>query len=90
MMNFGQAIELAKQGKKVQRKGWNGKGMYVFMVHGELLKSVLDDNYNHILADNVTDTLQVANTLTLKSTTSIQVGWLASQTDMLGEDWVEV
>ena len=33
-MNFGQAIEELKQGKKVARRGWNGKGQFVFLVKG--------------------------------------------------------
>jgi len=49
-MNFGNAIEELKKGNKVQRKGWNGKGMWLILV----------------------------------------IGWLASQADMLAEDWVVV
>ncbi|MTO24509.1 DUF2829 domain-containing protein, partial [Turicibacter sanguinis] len=31
-MNFGQVLELLKQGKKVARRGWNGKGMFLYYV----------------------------------------------------------
>jgi Protein of unknown function (DUF2829) len=34
-MNFGQALEALKQGKKVARRGWNGKGMFIYLVRGQ-------------------------------------------------------
>ena len=41
-MNFGQAIETLKSGKNVARAGWNGKGMYLFLVKGEDLSDIFD------------------------------------------------
>jgi hypothetical protein len=35
-LNFGQAIEALKENKKVARNGWNGKGMYLFMIRGRV------------------------------------------------------
>lgn len=37
MMNFGQAIEALKNGKKVARTGWNGKGMFIYMTTGSVI-----------------------------------------------------
>lgn len=71
-MNFGQAIEELKQGKKVARAGWNGKGMHLELQRPDAhSKMTLPYIYMY--------TAQGDN-----------VPWLASQTDMLSEDWVTV
>ena len=80
--NFGDALEAMKDGERVARKGWNGNGMYVFLAHE---------------ADFVTDAdisafdqmeVEVADMLVMKTAQdTFQPGWLASQTDMLAEDW---
>jgi hypothetical protein len=71
-INFGQAIEALKQGKKVARAGWNGKGMHLELQRPDAhSKMTLPYIYMY--------TAQGDN-----------VPWLASQTDMLSEDWVTV
>lgn len=86
-MNFGQAIEALKAGKKVARSGWNGKGMFLYLVPaGEypartaVAKSVWGEDglvpYQAYIA--------------MKTVQGTVVPWLASQTDLLAEDWVEV
>ena len=77
-MNFGQAIELLKQGKKVARKGWNGKGMWTMYVE---LSTVKYRGIGRI------DTLPWIG---MKTADSHFVPWLASQTDILAEDWETV
>lgn len=42
-MNFGQAIEALKEGKKVARTGWNGKGMYIYLADGKLLAEAIGE-----------------------------------------------
>lgn len=78
-MNFGQAIEAAKQGESVSRKGWNGKDQFVFLVQGiDLVKSVKGKHIGCLVMD----------ALAIRTTSNqIQIGWLASQTDMLANDW---
>ena len=81
-MNFGLAIEAAKMGKKIARAGWNGKDMYVFLAYE---------------ADFVTDAdisefdqleVEVGDMLVMKTAqNTFQPGWLASQADMLADDW---
>ena len=77
-MNFGQAIEALKQGKRVAREGWNGKGIFIEL-------QIPDENskmtHPYIFID--TTGLNTQNTKALKN----RVPWLASQTDMLSEDW---
>ena len=77
-MNFGQAIEALKEGKKLQRTGWNGKGIFIeLQVPDEHSKMTSP----YIFID--TTGLQTDNPSAPKSL----VPWLASQTDMLSEDW---
>ena len=77
-MNFGQAIELLKQDKKVRRKGWNGKGIFI--------KLQIPDEYSKMTHPYIyidTTGLETNNPNAPKD----RVPWLASQTDMLSEDW---
>lgn len=92
-MTFGQAVEALKLGKKVARRGWNGKGMYLWLkpsttikaewCKDELLKSIAEANGGEILG------LGTICMFTHDSTgrNAILTGWLASQSDMLLEDW---
>ncbi|MFS0817093.1 DUF2829 domain-containing protein [Lysinibacillus sp. 1P01SD] len=77
-MNFGQAIEALKDGKKVARKGWNGKGIFI-----ELQVPDTHSKMTHPYIFIDTTGLQTDNANAPKS----RVPWLASQTDMLSEDW---
>ena len=79
-MNFGHAIELMKKGLKVARKGWNGKGMYLFLAQGENLTTCLSEG-----------DFKCASSVCMKTAqNNICVGWLASQADMLADDWMVV
>lgn len=80
-MNFGQAIEVLKQGRKVRRSGWNGKGIFIEL-------QVPDENskMTHPYISIDTTGLQTDNPHAPKN----RVPWLASQTDMLSEDWEAV
>ncbi|XRJ96977.1 DUF2829 domain-containing protein [Latilactobacillus sakei] len=77
-MNFGQALEQIKSGKTVARKGWNGKGIYI-----GLIKPKDGDAMTHDFIHIDTTGLQTDNPDAPLS----RVPWLASQTDMLAEDW---
>lgn len=79
-MNFGQAIEAMKQGKKVARIGWNGKGMYLYLADGELLTEAIGD-----------DSFPFTDSIVMKTADNKYcIGWHASQADMLAEDWMIV
>ena len=81
-MNFGEALELAKQGKLICREGWNGKNQFVFLIKKENLAKCFDET--------VLNVFEVTPTLAIKTAAGqIQVGWLASQSDMLSADWEE-
>lgn len=79
--NFGEAIKYLKRGFKVARKGWNGKGIYLEMQKPDE-NSKMTLPYIYI----VTNTLVSDNPHAPRGI----VPWLASQTDMLCEDWVLV
>lgn len=90
-MNFGQAIEHMKEGYSVARKGWNGKNMFVYLVTGsDVLAINLRAEASKHVGTKVEpyDTIKVNSHIDMKAADgSIVVGWLASQTDMLAEDW---
>jgi len=80
-MNFGEAIHEMKAGRNVARNGWNGKGIFIaIQFPGE--NSKMTSPYIFI---NTTG-LQTDNDYAPKSL----IPWLASQTDMLADDWIDV
>ena len=89
-MTFGQAIEALKAGEKVARTGWNGKGMWLILVPGS--KPVLKEGtpYHKALGSCEIEILPHIDMYTVNAVgrRAMLPGWLASQTDMLAEDWV--
>ena len=97
-MNFSQALESLKLGSKIQREGWNGKGMFLTLVQGYPVNG-------HLNADSVDSEVegetqgkagQMLSHIVMKTAGDSQfwgagysdyVPWLASQTDILAEDW---
>lgn len=95
--SFGQAIEFLKQGKKVARKGWNGKNMFLLLIVGECVKKAIHSCYgngNCISLDASGcmqgDVVPVLDAIYMKTADAKLVPWLASQTDVLANDWVIV
>lgn len=81
--NFGIALMHLKAGRTVQRKGWNGKNQFVILIKGNDLQNVLGYGYGEYLGEPT-----IVDVLAIKTTSNqLQIGWLASQTDMLAEDW---
>jgi hypothetical protein len=70
-MNFGAALEAMRDGRRVARQGWNGRGMALELVSG----ATADDNR------------QMLPFIAMRTVQGEWVPWLASQTDMLAEDW---
>lgn len=85
-MKFGEAIEALKQGEKVQRAGWNGKNMWLILVPGSpSIKPVAGTPYSNA---GITEPTNINPHIDMFTATGeMQPGWLASQTDMLAEDW---
>lgn len=86
-MNFSQALEEIKGGNRVSRSGWNGKGMFVFLVNGSKF-TVNREPLLSIMGEG-TEVKYHAH-IDLKTADGQVVPWICSQTDMLAEDWVVV
>jgi hypothetical protein len=109
--DFGKALKSIKRGRCVARKGWNGKGMFIFLrpadelhvgfvakdikflpqsVKNYYYQDCIDEEGNPLKLEK-DDTVKFTAYLCMKAADgSIVNGWLASQTDMLAEDWVLV
>lgn len=84
-MNFGQALEALKSGERVSRAGWNGKGMFLFLVPGSRFMV----NRAPLLGIYPEGTeINYHAHVDMRTATGEVVPWLCSQTDMLAEDWV--
>lgn len=103
-LNFGQALEALKVGKRIARSGWNGKRMFVYLNkgnfdgdllgfepgaqpasnHGSTIDGVRLGLFN---AGDKGTTIRLPNINMRAASGAIVTGWLASQTDMLADDW---
>jgi hypothetical protein len=82
--NFGEAVQALKEGKKVARAGWNGKGMFLFLVPG----STFVVNRAPLLGIYPEGTeINYQSHIDMKTAQDTVVPWLASQSDVLAEDW---
>lgn len=80
-MTFGEAIKIIKEGGRATRQGWNGKNQYIELAmaisyknaDGEVINCEHKDIGNKAIA--------------FVGTSGVQLGWLASQADMLADDW---
>lgn len=80
--SFGDAIKYLKRGLKVKRIGWNGKNQYIQLATGISYKAADGTIVN-------CDHNDIGNkAIAFIGTSGIQMGWLASQADMLAEDWM--
>ena len=89
-MTFGLAIEAMKQGAKVARAGWNGKGMWLALGQGcnDLPAASFWNQHTKAFAESNGGTAEVLPYIIMKTADGkVLMGWLASQTDMLAEDW---
>ena len=80
-MSFGLAVEAMKKGKRVARAGWNGKGMWIRYIGPQDWQFDLDS-----ISETEMDCEQYGF-LAMKTADNKFVPWLASQTDMLADDW---
>lgn len=87
-MTFGMAIEAMKRGKKVCRAGWNGKGMYLWLLPEAEVKREWCKDQMLIAAMGDRDALPCLGSIRMfTADKKVLTGWLASQTDILAEDW---
>ena len=89
-MNFGDAIQAMKDGKRVQRAGWNGKGMWLFLADIPSVKVPPESDSGANLGCNmagIRPCICMSCICMYDAQRMIVPGWLASQTDMLADDW---
>ncbi len=84
LMDFGAALMNLKEGKRVARIGWNGKNQYIQLATGISYKTASGEivNCEHEAIGN--------KAIAFVGTSGVQMGWLASQSDMLADDWYVV
>ena len=92
-LNFGIAIELAKQGFKIARRGWNGKNLWVTVSEGYKnleIKRVWNEN-NKKVAELNGGKVDILPYFTMKTVDNkIMCGWTPNQLDLLSSDWIIV
>ena len=82
-MDFGDALKQVKEGKKACRTGWNGKRMFIYLVSQPL-------SFKHEqISGNMRRDFNPAIAMCTADGTHC-IGWLASQADMLADDWILV
>jgi hypothetical protein len=84
--SFGAALAALKQGNKVARSGWNGKGMYLYLV-GPGRYPPTTPAGEAIAASQPDHLVPYAPYIAMKTAQDYVVPWLASQTDLLSDDW---
>ena len=90
-LSFGLAIEALKKGFKVARSGWNGKGMWLCYVHN--IRNIPDSGIStseaayRITALGIQGNFEGLPWIGMKTADNKFVPWLASQTDVLADDW---
>lgn len=91
-MSFGLAIKALKAGHKVARKGWNGKGMFLWLKPAATVKAewCKDPMLKGFAEANGGEIEALGTICMFTAQKQILSGWLASQTDMLSEDWIIV
>lgn len=83
-IDFGQALKALKEGKHVCRSGWNGKNMYLFFIGTDSTQPGIG---GWTYTNGVNDNYELCPFIAMKTADEKVVPWLASQTDILAEDW---
>ena len=87
-MNFSEALVKLKSGEKISRSGWNGKGMFLFLIERWQWENVIDGkDVAGVGLDYDLIQLPVLPFIVMKTADNKIVPWLASQTDLLADDW---
>lgn len=78
-MNFSDALNLLKDGKKLKRSDWNGKNQYIELVN---VSSITPYDSSFPTIDDIN-----CKCVAISNENTVQVGWVCSQADLLAEDW---
>ncbi len=88
-LNFGEAIEALKRGQRVTRSGWNGRGMYLWLLPAAKVKAewCREPHLKAVAEANGGEIEALGSIRMMTADKKVLTGWLASQSDMLSEDW---
>ena len=88
-LNFGQAVEALKAGQRVTRPNWNGKGMYLWLLPAANVKAewCREPHLKAMAEANGGEIECLGSIRMMTADKKVLTGWLASQSDMLSEDW---
>ena len=88
-LNFGEAIEALKRGQRVTRPGWNGRGMYLWLLPAAKVKAewCREPHLKAVAEANGGEIEALGSIRMMTTDKKVLTGWLASQSDMLSEDW---
>lgn len=88
-LTFGEALEAIKTGRHVSRQGWNGKGMYLWLLPAATIPAEwCKEAHLKKLAEANGGKMECLDSIRMKTADNkVLTGWLASQTDMLANDW---
>lgn len=84
MISFSEALIAIKEGKRVRRAGWNGKNMFIFLVPGSQFKVNREPLLSILGEGTVVD---YHGHIDMRTAQGYIVPWLASQADLLDDDW---
>jgi hypothetical protein len=89
-LTFGRAIEALKAGYRVAREGWNGKSMYLWLLPAAMVKAewCREPHLRQVAEANGGEIEALGSIRMMTADKKVLTGWLASQTDILAEDWV--
>lgn len=88
-MTFGDALSRLKLGQKLAREGWNGKGMFVYLVPAASYPASRNEK-GTMVGVFVGDLVPYRDYIAMKTAQDDVVPWVASQTDLLADDWMVV
>lgn len=88
-LKFGDAVEALKLGMRVSRTGWNGKGMYLWLMPAAKVKAewCREPHLKTVAEANGGEIEALGSIRMMTADKKVLTGWLASQTDILSEDW---
>lgn len=89
-MDFGQALAALKDGARVTREGWNGEGQWLILVPGSTITVAADRPLGKAVPSLVGQPVEYRPHIDIRTVGTELVPWVASQTDLLAEDWVVV
>jgi hypothetical protein len=95
-LSFGEALDALKKGYRIAREGWNGKGMFVFLNKGSHAGEHSGDNKIDGISNSpemfelgdIGTSTRLPNINMRAASGATVTGWLASQTDLLADDWI--